>query len=111
MSGAMTAENVLTRPAITRLRPVLCLLLALPFAAAARLTRGLSFTAPAGPVSSCGRLLFRAGLRGHGRECTGHAELDGQYRASAYRLSRSKQSDGPWSQIATPAANSFTDKG
>ncbi|MFL6602622.1 MAG: cellulase family glycosylhydrolase [Steroidobacteraceae bacterium] len=104
---------VLARWSITRMRPVLGLLLGLPFAGCGAPDAGPEFTAPGSPTSG---VVMRVPAVPSGLRATaGDAQVMLSWMAStdatAYRLSRSTQSGGPYTQIAAPTASAFTDKG
>ena len=106
---AMTAAVGLARSVITRMRLVLGLLLALPFAGCGAPDPGPEFKAPTSGV------VMRAPAVPSGlRAAAGNAQVMLTWMvstdATAYLLSRSTQSGGPWTQIATPTTNAFTDK-
>jgi endoglucanase len=105
-----TSGMVLARPVVTRMRPVLALLLALPFAGCGAPDPGPEFTG-----SNSGVVARAPDVPSGLRATAGNAQVVLTWKAStdaaSYRLSRSTQSDGPWAQVAAPTTTTVTDKG
>jgi endoglucanase len=118
----MTAE-LLARSVIARMRPVLGLLLALALAGCGASDPGPAFTPPAvptangtvPPVTTTGGTIQLPPAPAGLMAAAGNAQVMLTWSASAgataYNVSRSVMSGGPWIPVAQPATNAYTDTG
>jgi endoglucanase len=109
----MTAGILLARSVIRRLRPVLSLLLALSFAGCGASDPAPEF-APPGMTATGGTIQLPAAPSGL-KAAAGNAQIKLTWTASAgataYNVSRSVMTGGPWIPVAQPTTNAFTDTG
>jgi endoglucanase len=109
----MTAEIVLARWAINRLRAVLSLLATLAFAGCGASDPGPEF-APLGSAAP-GVTIQVPPVPSGLNAAAGNAQVMLTWSvstgATAYNVSRSVMSGGPWIPVAQPTTNAYTDKG
>jgi endoglucanase len=111
----MTAGIVLARSLINRLRPVLSLLLALSLASCGASDPAPEFAPLVGTAATTGGTLQVPPVPSGLKAAAGNAQVMLSWSAStgatAYNVSRSVMSGGPWIPVAQPTTNAFTDKG
>jgi len=109
----MTTGKLLSQSVIARIRPVLALLLTLLLASCGGADPAPEFTAPT-PAAG-GTALPVPPVPGGLQATAGNAQVILAWSvsagATAYNVSRSVMSGGPWIPVAQPTTNAFTDTG